>query len=163
MALKISADVSPRNGNVPVDISYSTVPNENKSVRASNSLPRVCSGDMYATVPSAVPGFVRWSSSMVSADVALPLLAEFAAAVIFARPKSRILAWLRLVTKIFAGLISRCTIPFACAASSASEISMASARSISVSIARPASACFSVTPSRNSMAINARPSCSPIS
>ena len=33
------ADVSPRNGSVPVAISYSTTPNENRSVRASNSLP----------------------------------------------------------------------------------------------------------------------------
>jgi predicted GH43/DUF377 family glycosyl hydrolase len=46
MALKISADVSPRNGKVPVHISYSTAPNENRSVRASSSFPRTCSGDM---------------------------------------------------------------------------------------------------------------------
>ena len=46
----------------------------------------------------------------------------------FARPKSRILAWPRLVTKMVAGLISRWTIPELCAASSASVISMASKR-----------------------------------
>jgi hypothetical protein len=43
---EITADVSPRKGKVPVAISYSTAPNENKSVRASNSLARTCSGDM---------------------------------------------------------------------------------------------------------------------
>ena len=32
---------------------------ENRSLRASNSLPRTCSGDMYKTVPSAVPGLVN--------------------------------------------------------------------------------------------------------
>lgn len=37
IAWKISADVSPRKGNVPVVISYSTAPNENGSVRASSS------------------------------------------------------------------------------------------------------------------------------
>jgi len=46
MASKIVAEVSPRNGYWPVAISYSTVPNENKSVRASSCLPRACSGDI---------------------------------------------------------------------------------------------------------------------
>ena len=46
IASKITADVSPRKGSEPVVISYSTAPNENKSVRASSSLPRACSGDM---------------------------------------------------------------------------------------------------------------------
>ena len=44
----------------------------------------------------------------------------------FARPKSRTLACPRLVTKIFAGLMSRWTMPSACAASRASAISIAS-------------------------------------
>ena len=42
-----------------------------------------------------------------------------------ARPKSRIFAWPRLVTNRFAGLMSRWTMPAACAASSASAISIA--------------------------------------
>ncbi len=45
-----------------------------------------------------------------------------------ASPKSRILAWPRLVMKMLAGLMSRCTMPSAWAASSASAISMASDR-----------------------------------
>ncbi len=52
----MTPELSPRNGNAPVAISYSTTPNENKSVRASSSLARTCSGDMYATVPKVVPG-----------------------------------------------------------------------------------------------------------
>ena len=35
--LKITADVAPGNGSLPVAISYSTTPNENRSVRASSS------------------------------------------------------------------------------------------------------------------------------
>ena len=52
------------------------------------------------------------------------LLAAAALRVTFARPKSRILAWPRRVTKMLAGLMSRCTMPRACAASSASATSM---------------------------------------
>jgi hypothetical protein len=46
MAWKIIPEVSPRNGNCPVAISYSTAPKENRSLRASKSLPLTCSGDM---------------------------------------------------------------------------------------------------------------------
>ena len=35
----------------------STTPNERRSVRASRSAPRACSGDMYATVPTSVQMF----------------------------------------------------------------------------------------------------------
>ena len=67
MASKIAADVAPENGRTPVAISYSTTPKLNTSVRASSSLPSVCSGDMYATVPSAAPGLVSWRSLKVAA------------------------------------------------------------------------------------------------
>ena len=53
-------------------------------------------------------------------------LAEPVEGITFARPKSRIFACPRAVTKIFAGLMSRWTIPLACAASRASAISIAS-------------------------------------
>jgi len=46
MAWKITPELSPLKGNTPVAISYKTVPKENKSVRASNSFARICSGDM---------------------------------------------------------------------------------------------------------------------
>jgi hypothetical protein len=105
---KITPEVSPRNGKVPVAISYRTEPNENRSVRASNSLPRTCSGDMYATVPSAVPGLVRCCSSMSTASgVPSILLQELAVGMTFANPKSRIFAWPRFVTNMLAGLMSR--------------------------------------------------------
>src|SRR5271170_3557354 len=62
IASVITPDVSPRNGTAPVDISYSTTPNEKRSVRASNSFPRTCSGDTYAMVPTVAPGLVNNSS-----------------------------------------------------------------------------------------------------
>src|SRR4029450_3119062 len=45
--------VFPENGCAPVAISYSTTPNEKRSVRASTSCPRTCSGDIYDSVPIA--------------------------------------------------------------------------------------------------------------
>ncbi len=51
----------------PVAISYSTTPNENRSVRGSTSSPRACSGDMYAIVPTVVPAtLVKCSGGLVS-------------------------------------------------------------------------------------------------
>ena len=48
--------LSPRNGAVPVAISYITTPKEKRSVRASSGCARTCSGDMYASVPTTLPG-----------------------------------------------------------------------------------------------------------
>ena len=42
----MTAELSPWKGSCPVAISNSTTPKENKSVRASSSRARVCSGDM---------------------------------------------------------------------------------------------------------------------
>ena len=42
----LTADVAPANGCLPVAISYRTTPSEKRSVRASVSSPRACSGDM---------------------------------------------------------------------------------------------------------------------
>ena len=61
--------------------------------------------------------------------------------------------------KMFAGLMSRWTIPLACAASRASAISIASNKISDVSMGRPPIWCLSVIPSRNSMAMKACPSC----
>ena len=68
-----------------------------------------------------------------------------------ANPKSRILAWPRLVTKIFAGLMSRWTMPSQCAASSASAISIPKPSTVSSSSGRPAIRCLRVMPSRYSI------------
>ena len=91
------------------------------------------------------------------------LLDEPAATSTFAKPKSRILAWPRLVTKILAGLMSRWTIPSECAASSASATSMARLIRTSSSMGLPPMRCFSVRPSKNSVTMNGRPSRLPIS
>jgi len=70
-------------------------------------------------VPSVEPGLVRFSSEpMVGAFMAT--LSGFR--VTFASPKSRIFACPRFVTKMFAGLMSRWTIPFVCAASSVGDL-----------------------------------------
>src|SRR5262249_27320824 len=62
---KITPEVAPRNGGMPGAISYKTTPKENRSVRASSSFPLTCSGDMYATVPSTLPGLVICSSTSI--------------------------------------------------------------------------------------------------
>src|SRR5947209_14124373 len=79
---------------------------------------------MYDTVPSAVPGVVRSSRSpIVSICETAPAALVFGRkASILAKPKSRIFTCPRGVTNIFAGLISRCTMPFVCADSRASAI-----------------------------------------
>ena len=51
----IAPAVSPWNGRLPRAISYNTTPSENTSVSAPVGRPSACSGDMYASVPSAVP------------------------------------------------------------------------------------------------------------
>ena len=75
---------------------------------------------MYATVPIEVPGLVSCAVSTPTVSMELPLrLATFGFATL-ANPKSRIFTCPRFVTKMFAGLMSRCTMPSLCAASSAS-------------------------------------------
>src|SRR5262245_22066999 len=46
IALKINAVLSPAKASFPVAISYSTIPNEKRSLLVSSSLPRSCSADM---------------------------------------------------------------------------------------------------------------------
>ena len=73
-------------------------------MRASSSLPLTCSGDIYATVPTALPGLVRcaWESIVGAPKASLAVCG-----LIFASPKSRIFACPRSFTKMFAGLMSR--------------------------------------------------------
>jgi len=82
---------------------------------------------------------------------------------VFANPKSRILVCPLLVTKMFAGLMSRWTIPFAWAASSASAISIPRSSMRSNSIRGPSIRSRRVLPSRYSITRKSRPWCSPIS
>lgn len=162
IALKIMPEVFPVKAWRPVAISYSTRPNENKSVRPSNFSPRTCSGDMYATVPSAVPGLVRFASASI---VSPPMLTAslVSAGISFARPKSSTFAWPRSVMKIFAGLMSRCTMPPVCAASSASATSIPVSSSISKPSGPLVMRCFNVAPRSSSIAMNGVPSSSSIS
>src|SRR5262245_30886419 len=50
-----TATSSPSNAGLAVSISYRTQPNAQRSLRLSAALPRACSGDMYAAVPSRTP------------------------------------------------------------------------------------------------------------
>ncbi len=111
---------------------------------------------MYATVPTVVPAVV--SSGVVTARDT-----PSGAAVVRATPKSRILALPRFVTKMFAGLMSRCTMPAAWAASSASATSPAIATIDEIAIGPAAVSRSSGVPSRYSIAMYAVPSLSPTS
>src|SRR5262249_16030747 len=53
----------PANFFVHTVLERTLAPNENRSVRLSNSFARTCSRDMYATEPLAVPGLVTCSST----------------------------------------------------------------------------------------------------
>ena len=64
---------------------------------------------------------------------------------------------------MFAGLMSRCTMPLVCAASSASATSIARVSSRSSSIGLPSMMCFRVWPVRHSITMKSCPSCWPIS
>ncbi len=117
----MSETVSPSNALLPASISYRTHPNAHTSVRLSTGLPRACSGLMYAAVPritpAAVPRAVRVGEYEIDGFETDASLSK-----IFARPKSRSLTRPSGVIFTFAGLRSRWTIPFSCAASSASAI-----------------------------------------
>ena len=58
MAVMVSAQVSRRNARRPESISKITAPRAKTSDRASAFSPCTCSGDMYPTVPSGLPGLV---------------------------------------------------------------------------------------------------------
>ena len=85
-------------------------------MRVSSGVARTCSGDMYETVPTVVPASVS-SASVVRVACSAPIAAG--AGGVLASPKSRIFGP-RAVRKMFAGLMSRCTMPLLCAASRAS-------------------------------------------
>ena len=166
IASKMTAEVFPLNAACPAAISYSTAPRLNRSVRASSSSPRACSGDIYAMVPIAEPGLVSKRLSEVSSDAVAPPPTGSAIrrdADCFASPKSRIFACERVVIKILAGLMSRCTMPRACAASNASAICVPKSSNASAARGRPAIRSRSVCPSISSITRNGRPLCEPTS
>ena len=68
IACAITPRVSPRKGKTPVVISYSTTPNENKSVRASSSSPRTCFGDYLKSYhsPNTFPSPLYFVTSRIA-------------------------------------------------------------------------------------------------
>ena len=146
-AASVSETVSPSNALRPESISYSTAPNAQMSARLSTDRPRACSGDMYAAVPITTPACVAAAVSVGecvwSGDDASPVSA-------LARPKSSTLTLPSGVTFTLAGFRSRCTIPFSCAASSASAIWRAIASASSIGSGPAAIFSASVSPSTSS-------------
>ena len=133
----MSEIVSPSNALRPDSISNSTAPKAQTSVRRSTTLPRACSGDMYAAVPITTPARVA-AAVIVGECVASG--EDRSTVIAFARPKSRTLTLPSGRSLTLAGFRSRWTIPFSCAASSASAIwrAMPSASSIGMRPARDA-------------------------
>ena len=107
-----SKTLAPVNAGRPVSISESTQPSAKRSLCGPALSPRTCSGDMYPTVPSTVPG--RVGSGVVGAEVGW--FSEASSRTQRASPKSRILMRFSAVTKTFSGFRSRWTIPRECAA-----------------------------------------------
>ena len=90
-------------------IAYSTLPRLNRSARASIGSPRACSGAMYCGVPAMTPLCVWLASSTARA-----------------RPKSVIRTRSTpFSSRMLAGLMSRCTRPWAWAAASPAAVCMA--------------------------------------
>ena len=117
---------------------------------------------MYDTVPIVVPAVVSsfGCTAVGASECSVPPAGR--ARSILARPKSRILACPRGVTKMFAGLRSRWTIPFEWADSRASAIWVPRSRSEPSSNGPLRIRSASVSPSRSSMAMKCCPSCSSI-
>ena len=121
------------------------------SARVSMSSPEnpACSGDMYSSVPTTAPNWVDIDSS-----VSLP-------AVALATPKSITFGTglpSIIVTRMFAGLRSRWTIPFWCACCTAWQIgTKSSSRSRGVSLASSQNL-FSGRPLTSSITKNGWPS-----
>ena len=128
----------PVKGFSPVKNSYRTMPQANRSLRASTRCPKNCSGDMYEGVPSTVPA---WVSSEVS---------------VRAMPKSAILTRPSPSMIKLPGLMSRWTTPWLCECASASRISsMIRADSATVKHSLASKRSLSCLPSTNSIAMNA--------
>ena len=144
----ISENESASNGLRPSTSSYSTVPSDHMSVRPSTArADRICSGDMYAGVPSSDCVCVRRMSVPID-DFEIPKSSTLISAV----PSGR------HVTNRFAGLTSRWTMPIACASASASQVwSTSSTAHGTGSRPRSTSSAPRSWPSRNSMTMYGMP------
>ena len=115
--------VLPMKGFLPEAISYSIAPRAKMSLRASASLPSICSGDMYWNVPRIVPSTVSGALAGVSVrrrEKSAPLTSASGVKCL-ARPKSRSLTP-DAVSMMLPGLRSRWITPLLWALSRASAI-----------------------------------------
>ena len=126
------------------------------SVRASASLPSSCSGAMYWNVPRIVPSRVTFGApATVGPDVRADC--GCAGAIALASPKSSSFTP-DFVSITLPGFKSLCTIPWRCALSSASAISVPYRRICSSGSGPLDRRSASVSPSRYSMTRNSTPS-----
>ena len=136
MASKMSAEVSPRNGSVP---GRHLVQHRAEGKQIGARIQFLALGLLRRHVGHRAQRRPGTGQVLLARSCRLRVRCRNAGStnccsgVTFASPKSRILACPRLVTKMLAGLMSRWTMPSACAASSASAISMASESSVSIS------------------------------
>ena len=120
-AANVSETVSPSNSRRPVSISYSTTPKAQMSARLSDDsslgLLRSHIGRRAEITPLR-----RLVQSQGRGVLRLPAAAAAAGSASFASPKSSTFTMPSGVTLMLAGFRSRWTMPFSCAASSASAI-----------------------------------------
>jgi hypothetical protein len=120
----VSEMVSPGKAAWPVNISNSTQPNAQMSVRLSTVSPRACSGLMYAavprTTPARVPTAVTVGAFIDSGAPEAPSTLASPKSSTFTVPAGRAL--------MFAGFRSRWMMACSCAASNASAICFAMER-----------------------------------
>ena len=120
-----SSAVPPANAARPETISQSTHPNEKMSLRGSASSPRTCSGAMYCGVPAITPRRVDPACSAAgipdsdSRDVGWNRASPKSSSFDCGSPSRPELSF---TSMMLAGFRSLCTMPSACAASSASAI-----------------------------------------
>ena len=67
----VSSSLTPANSRCPAIISHSTTPSEKMSERRLTSVPRTCSGDRYASLPSSLFSFSS-SGRAIAAARAMP-------------------------------------------------------------------------------------------
>ena len=107
-AASTSDIVSPSKSLCPVIISHSNAPRPQMSARRSTTLPRACSGAMYAAVPRTTPAAVACVVIVGDMETLESRLSIFQA---LANPKSSTLTMPSGRIRTLAGLRSRCTIP----------------------------------------------------
>ena len=100
----VSETVAPGAARCPLNISYSTAPNAQMSVRLSTGSPRACSGLMYAAVPSLTPSWLSHTSWELASTDECSASGTIDA---FANPKSSTLTTPSGVILMLAGFRSR--------------------------------------------------------